>query len=800
MRSVFPAVSLTAVLLASALSAQDAPSAFAPSAGSDAASSPAANSRWITPWDVYLGCKGIEAVVAADPKAKDDPANQRVIAFCALGLPRIGARFSQTELTRWRATLDQMPDTVTWNRMRAAGEEALLDRVAKLGQVSVGAAALRFAKGAEALSPDQVRDIRQVAEALLASADTTQQVHVTGYADLDTSGRAANQAQAEKRAAAVVDALVAAGVNRARILVSTQVVDVQGGGVPREQARAASLNTTLAGRSLAAPEARASRAGGVDISTLLVGTTDFLVEEAREQIENYLLQQGARRICERDEWKRVLRATCDLVPRAQYDAAAFESAREARAEARGRDAETRARAAIEEARQPLYFPGIELLRDAIREDLRSLPYSVGQLALKELIQSDTIAATVRERGALALYLLSYVEEIGRTGAPLEALQRAGTALAKDAFPKVGLDTMNVVRQIRRASELASLLTSARQDLRTYWQPEVLADSGALYTIKALALNLGSSEYAAQFPGFESELRSNVGQVLQAVGTAQGLLVSIEKGWAELRNLRQDSTFAAAREALVSRIVGDAVDLAVVTLPQRAGTGSSSFAPLISPVRELASALADGDAPQALSSLLQLSRAVQENGMLDSEQLRVLAFTTDIAQARQTSDVQAAFQRLVGNGPGYQGKRASTGTYWRVNGYVGLSAGLEHLADADEVDSPTGAAVGFTVPLGVEVGRPSGLGGSWGVLLQLVDLGAIASARIGGGDDVESFPEFSFGSVVAPGIFYVHSIGDSPFSVVTGFSYLPQARETEAGEEVGGLRGSVSVAVDIPLFP
>ena len=169
-------------------------------------------------------------------------------------------------------------------------------------------------------------------------------------------------------------------------------------------------------------------------------------------------------------------------------------------------------------------------------------------------------------------------------------------------------------------------------------------------------------------------------------------------------------------------------------------------------------------------------------------------------ARQTVDVQSAFERLVQNGPGYQAKRGSPDRYWRVNAYAGIAAGGEFLQDSVGGASRFGVTLGLSLPVGIEVGSGAGKDGSKGIFVQLVDLGGIASARLTGGSELESFPKFTLGAVVAPGLFYVRSLGGSPFSLLAGAAYVPQARANAAGDTFGGIRVTVGAGVDIPLFP
>ncbi|HWK90027.1 MAG TPA: hypothetical protein VNP72_08520, partial [Longimicrobium sp.] len=532
-------------------------------------------------------------------------------------------------------------------------------------------------------------------------------------------------------------------------------------------------------------------AGGLDVSTLLVGTADFLIDEARQQIETYVMQAGAQRICGPGMWLELLPSTCALVHSGSAPPAAATST--------GAPGAATADSLPAPARRPQnYFPGIETLRDALRQDLRNLPFTVGETALRAHASRGSRA--VQERAVLGLFLLDYVREMGQARTPLVALQRAEQTLLRGLPANVSLRALDVGPRIRQAAAVGGLLNSAREDLAAYWQGGTLADSAALYTIKALALNVAADSTLRAELGLSAGLAQHLDQALNAVVNAQGLLTSIESTWARLRDVATDSAGKAARGGLVAQLAGDAVDLAFVALPDSGDSLWTGLRRLADPASELMTALGTERPADALTGLLHLSQAVENLGILSSSQLRALAFTTDVAQAQNPADVQAAFERLVGSGPGYQGKRHATAAYWRVNAYAGLSSGPEFMADADSVGAKSGWTLGLALPIGIEVGWPVGTASSWGIFVQLVDLGAIASARLAGTEDLETFPEFSFGSVIAPGVFGVRSIGSTPFSLLAGAAFVPQARETEAGKEVGGIRVTAGVAVDIPLFP
>ncbi|HEU0012917.1 MAG TPA: OmpA family protein [Longimicrobium sp.] len=746
----------------------------------------ASRPRWFTPWQVYLACQGAESIQPAT--GIDTVEARKAEAFCRLSLPRIGTRFAGIERTDWATKLGpaDRPSAATIGRLVTRGEQVLLDRVEALGKISFGGASVQFDINDATLTDEDRRVIKSMSETIqgLVAADTNYVFEVVGFADRDGASDAKNLDLAQRRAQAVVTELQRNGILRRNIDIVTRLVSVPDAATDaqRSEARSVALNPVPGGQPLSAPAAAATaQGGGLDMSTLLIGTADFLVREAREQVQAYVMQRGALRICGDTGWGSLLPATCALV--------AATPAAQAGMAARGGPDSLR------------YFPGLEVIRDALREDLRALPYEIGRLGLQKLLQGST-GQRVRERAMLGIYLLNYVEEMGQARSPLVALERAVPVLADSLVNALRLDTLPVVKRIRQTVAVAGLLRSAREDLAAYWHPEILADSAALYTLKSLALNLAITPDSANRLGLPGGVTAYLDPALNAIRSGQALISSLEDAWRQLRTLRQDSSFAQARRDLLGGIAGDAVDLALLAFPDSAlGSQADSLRALAGPVRELVTALTTNSPADALNSLLRLSRAVQAGGLiLDGTQLRVLGFTTEIAQARQAGDVEAAFSRLVSDGPGYQGKRGGQGPYWRVNAYGGLAGGAEWLASDVDGSDRLGASFGLTLPIGIEVGDRTRRHSSYAVFVQLLDLGAIASARLSSGSSVETFPEFGFGSVVAPGLFYARGLSGKPFSVLWGLSYFPEARELDGGTEVGALRATASFVVDIPLFP
>lgn len=210
------------------------------------------------------------------------------------------------------------------------------------------------------------------------------------------------------------------------------------------------------------------------------------------------------------------------------------------------------------------------------------------------------------------------------------------------------------------------------------------------------------------------------------------------------------------------------------------------------------------------------------------------FISNVAQAENSQQVKEALDVAALPVGSYKIKRNSFFDI-SLNAYPGLSAGLEFRkgipagADVKSVN-PT---LGFTVPVG--------LGFSWGIVkekekekkdstlnrnefttlkkgkwishyitgrshslfVSVIDIGAITSFRLVD-DDTETLPEFNWNNILAPGIYYVNGLKDTPLSWGLGFQYGPQLRSIEKdGVDLKLAESLLSVrlflSVDIPIF-
>jgi hypothetical protein len=104
---------------------------------------------------------------------------------------------------------------------------------------------------------------------------------------------------------------------------------------------------------------------------------------------------------------------------------------------------------------------------------------------------------------------------------------------------------------------------------------------------------------------------------------------------------------------------------------------------------------------------------------------------------------------------------------------------------------------------------------FGVMLSVIDLGALVSARFKddvhdtgmGTTTVKAAPQVKLANVFAPGAFLNLGVFGSPFVVSIGGQVVPSAREVSTTPTSGAatsssataIQGLVSLSLDVPLF-
>ena len=184
----------------------------------------------------------------------------------------------------------------------------------------------------------------------------------------------------------------------------------------------------------------------------------------------------------------------------------------------------------------------------------------------------------------------------------------------------------------------------------------------------------------------------------------------------------------------------------------------------------------------------------------------------LGSAKTSDEMAAAFEAAAAPVGSFRLKRQKTtlGLGARVGAIVSLES---ILSDSGRV--PDGLTLGPWLPVGLDASLPAFNGKhTFGLLLQLIDLGGLANARLaqrertveGTTVQPQVAPKLGFVQVVSPGVSAYWGIGHTPFVLSLGVSMAPALRsatfrtgEAQEEKDYNVLRTSLSLSVDIPLY-
>lgn len=215
------------------------------------------------------------------------------------------------------------------------------------------------------------------------------------------------------------------------------------------------------------------------------------------------------------------------------------------------------------------------------------------------------------------------------------------------------------------------------------------------------------------------------------------------------------------------------------------------------------------------------------------------FISNVAQAENSQQVKEALDIAALPVGSYKIKRNALSDI-SLNAFPGLFGGVEFRNNVPEGLAPgvdiyeTVGTAGFTAPVGLAFswGMRSKKGDnattinvneyevvtrsedgtvqratyyingrSHSLFLSIIDVGAITSFRLAD-DDTETLPEFTWNNILAPAVYYVKGMKNTPLSWGLGIQYGPQLRSIDDTDlELSGSMVSVRafLTVDVPVF-
>lgn len=436
--------------------------------------------------------------------------------------------------------------------------------------------------------------------------------------------------------------------------------------------------------------------------------------------------------------------------------------------------------------------------------------------------------------------LDYVEQKVPTHAPVAFSARVGLAFFEAV--RQGRDPLSVLSslgelQLRpcevgacaatsKPIRFASAVTYALQQGGTEWHG--LFDSGTLKpedrpVVAVAVLLLAEARLKNLKAPRDLGFTLTFGQANQFLLDPLGLIndaLSLVQSWGALEErLKKDLSDEARREAMADAMVSAAerATRMVETINRLSGTPNPNLPVAMERTREFVSVgarLVRRDyAGAAVLTLAQLEEAAPSKP-LPAGVAKYLPLLVEIGTAQSSKDVAAAFDAYA----------APLGTYKlkykrpmvSINGLLGVHAGWERM-DSKGVEG-TSTIVAAFAPVGVHASHQVCDGLHLGVLLSVLDLGAVTTVKTDADDepegtlegadpmttpDAKAAAQIGFEQVFSPGAYLVAGIAGSPFVAGFGVSLSPELREvTQDGLEtdVSVLRYGIFIAVDVPILP
>jgi hypothetical protein len=180
----------------------------------------------------------------------------------------------------------------------------------------------------------------------------------------------------------------------------------------------------------------------------------------------------------------------------------------------------------------------------------------------------------------------------------------------------------------------------------------------------------------------------------------------------------------------------------------------------------------------------------------------------VASAQSSDQVQQALTQDSASRADYLTRRRRA--TWGLSAQVGAVAGVERILglnpDGSTLPQADGFLLGVRMPIGLDASVPLG-SGALGAMLQVFDLGGVASARLSGnagGAQVE--PKLGFVQVLEPGLSIYYGLGKSPIVLALSAAFAPAARPVEVGAGQSAVtvdhnvvRVGIDLAFDVPVF-
>jgi len=525
---------------------------------------------------------------------------------------------------------------------------------------------------------------------------------------------------------------------------------------------------------------------------LVQGLADFLADRAKQETVRYLQKQLLRELCAR-QTQAFFTNTCAVLKSTDTDVPLGSIA--------------------------AYF------RSAVESDLELMPDVM-------LDYADFVDAKLKGPVWAARIFVEFSKEASSGRDPFELAYSAGE-IRTPACDKGDSLCTTMVSSLQLASAIAYALAQGGAEWPSYYQELDAKDWG----VAAVAvLLLAESRWGKTTNPSNTIPDVALNQLMMRPGAMWAAAMQIRVRWSAMTNALNSSKSDLSQQERRARIfgaitesAGDLVNMIDVALPAVQSKLTLSQEALVEARRHLSrlrtfaamvSSLSERDYGKAMVMLVQQIREIRKGERLPRNLDKYLPFLVEIASAKSSNDVAAAFDAYAAPLGSYAAKYRRV--VWAINAFVGAFAGRERIR-SEGVHGTSWMAAGFA-PVGLHVSSPLGSTGSdnrlhVGTLISILDLGALTTYRFkqelsgtlndgsapadqGTTAEASTAPETGFKQLFAPGLFAVVGIGGSPFVLGAGASLSPELRNVKQGsssETLPALRYGAFLGADVPIL-
>ena len=522
-----------------------------------------------------------------------------------------------------------------------------------------------------------------------------------------------------------------------------------------------------------AGQAGSTTAPALTETAILLGITDFLIEQTEAEVQDWLLPKFYEQLCGSPDVEDTTAQTdlsIDVPLKTLF---------------------TNTCSVLASSAEFGLNTGARALHSAVRFDLRALPVSV-----LKIVSENEIALQYRW------------EDIGEIVTAAEVLMDVLSGVTRDptAILNLILDRICQVEpggtnESSALCETAPFIVSGMVEGR---MPET--DSEWLNLLRATLLNVcaPSVDTVRNLPCDDGRTTDSLPSVFDELSKVRVHVLAAQRAGQALQVLNA-SPVASPRDLLNRRIEGAAEMLGHVVGAVNVVLEDSmaSHEAVITLSRSLV-AFEAGDFAQgvgAAAALLGSMAPVPGDGrglLVSKNAIRLLTFAAELSSATTADEVKDAISNLAQAAASRGNKRAEEHDWLLIlQAYGGVQAGSER---ADDRWAGFG---GLYLPVGFEITMPNE---QLGLFVQVIDVGALASSRIIETDKgVGNSPELGFSQVVAPGAYFTWAVRNTPLSIGAGGSFIPNLRRDldalpSGDKSLNTFRWGAFFAIDIGLFP